>query len=174
MNKNLQITLGLLRLSLGWIFLWAFLDKLFGLGFSTCRDVQTQVVNYFCKDAWLYGGSPTFGFLKFAVKGPLAEIFRSMAGNPIVDWLFMLGLLGVGLGLMLGIFMKLSTFFGGLMLALMYLAGFLPPAHNPLIDEHIVYIIVMAVLCLSNSGDYLGLGNWWKKTKLVQKYKILE
>jgi len=174
MSKNLQIVLGILRLSLGWIFLWAFLDKLFGLGFSTCRDVQTQVVNYFCKDAWLYGGSPTFGFLKFAVKGPFAEIFRAMAGNPVVDWLFMLGLLGVGLGLMLGIFMKLSTFFGGLMLALMYLAGFLPPTHNPLIDEHIIYIIVLVLLCLSNSGNYLGLGSWWKNTKLVQKYKILE
>ncbi|GIW66654.1 MAG: membrane protein [Candidatus Parcubacteria bacterium] len=174
MNKNLQIVLGLLRLSLGWIFFWAFLDKLFGLGFSTCRDAQTQVVNYFCKDAWLYGGSPTFGFLKFAVKGPFAEIFRSMAGNPVVDWFFMLGLLGVGLGLLLGIFMKLSTFFGGLMLVLIYLAGFLPPIHNPLTDEHIVYIIVMTLLCLSDSGNYLGLGNWWKKTKLVQKYKILK
>ena len=174
MNKNLQITLGLLRLSLGWIFLWAFLDKFFGLGFSTCRNTEINIVNYFCRDALINGGSPTFGFLKFAVKGPFAEIFRSMAGNPIVDWLFMLGLLGVGLGLMVGIFMKLSTFFGGLMLSLIYLAGFLPPIHNPFIDEHIVYIIVMAVLCLSNSGDYLGLGNWWGKTKLVQKYKILK
>ncbi|GIW66973.1 MAG: hypothetical protein KatS3mg095_0871 [Candidatus Parcubacteria bacterium] len=174
MNRNLQITLGLLRLSLGWIFFWAFLDKLFGLGFSTCRNPETNIVSYFCRDAWLNGGSPTFGFLKFAVKGPMAEIFKSMAGNSIVDWLFMLGLLGVGFGLLLGIFMKLSTFFGGLMLGLMYLAGFLPPAHNPFIDEHIVYIIVMALLCFSEAGNYLGLGNWWQKTKLVQKYKILK
>jgi len=28
------------------------------------------------------------------------------------------------------------------MLALMSLAAFLPPTHNPLIDEHIVYIII--------------------------------
>jgi thiosulfate dehydrogenase (quinone) large subunit len=97
-----------------------------------------------------------------------------MAGNPLVDWLFMLGLFGVCLGLMLGIFMKLSTFFGGLMLALMYLAGFLPPQHNPLIDEHIIYIIVLAVLCLTESGKYLGLGKFWGQTKLVQKYKWLE
>jgi hypothetical protein len=55
-----------------------------------------------------------FGFLKFATKGPFAGVFQAMAGNPLVDWLFMLGLLGIGLGLMLGIFMKISTFFGGI------------------------------------------------------------
>ncbi|GIW65552.1 MAG: hypothetical protein KatS3mg094_071 [Candidatus Parcubacteria bacterium] len=174
MNKNLQITLGLLRLSLGWIFFWSFLDKLFGLGFSTCRNREINIVDYFCRDAWINGGSPTFGFLKFAVKGPFAEIFRSMAGNPVVDWLFMLGLLGVGLGLMLGIFIKLSTFFGGLMLVLIYIAGFILPEHNPFLDEHLVYTILMGLLYLSDSGNYLGLGNWWQNTKLVQKYKILK
>jgi thiosulfate dehydrogenase [quinone] large subunit len=173
-KKELQIVLGILRLAVGFIFLWAFFDKLLGLGFSTCFDPQTKTINYFCNQAWINGGSPTFGFLKFATKGPFAGVFQAMAGNPLVDWLFMLGLLGIGLGLMLGIFMKLSTFFGGVMLALMYLAGFLPPQHNPLIDEHIVYIIVMAVLCLTQSGKYLGLGKIWSQTRLVQKYKWLE
>jgi thiosulfate dehydrogenase [quinone] large subunit len=173
MDRKFQIILGLLRISLGWIFFWAFLDKFFGLGFSTCRDIQTGTVNYFCNQAWLYGGSPTFGFLKFATKGPFSGIFQSMAGNPIVDWLFMLGLLGVGLGLLLGIFMKLSTFFGGLMLVLMYLAGSLLPEHNPLLDEHLIYTLLMALLYFSDAGNYLGLGHWWQKTKLVRKYKIL-
>ncbi len=172
MDKKLNISLGLLRISLGWIFFWAFIDKLLGLGFSTCRNSQTGIVEFLCKDAWINGGSPTFGFLKFATKGPFAQIFQSMAGNPVVDWLFMLGLLGVGIGLLLGIFMKLSTFFGSVMLGLMYLATILP-VHNPLIDEHIVYIIAMAVLCLSNSGNYLGLGNWWSQTKIIQKYPWL-
>jgi len=173
-KKELQIVLGILRLALGFIFLWAFFDKLLGLGFSTCFDPQTKTINYFCDQAWIKGGSPTFGFLKFATKGPFAEIFQSMAGNPVIDWLFMLGLLGVGLGLMLGIFMKLSTFFGGLMLALMYLAGFLPPQHNPLIDEHIIYIFVIIALYLTQSAEYLGLGKFWKQTKLVHKFKWLE
>lgn len=173
-NKNLHLSLGILRLSLGWIFFWAFLDKFFGLGFSTCRNEQTGAIDYFCNDAWINGGSPTFGFLKFATKGPFKEIFQALAGNPVVDWLFMLGLLGIGLGLLLGVFMKLSTFFGGVMLALMYLAASVLPEHNPIIDEHIVYIIVLTILCLFNSGRYLGLGNFWEKTKLVQKYPILK
>jgi len=123
-KKELQIALEILRLAIGFIFLWAFFDKLLGLSFSTCFDPQTKTVNYFCNQAWIKGGSPTFGFLKFATKGLFAGIFQAMAGNPLVDWLFMLCLLGIGLGLMLGIFMKLSTFFGGTMLALIYLADF--------------------------------------------------
>jgi thiosulfate dehydrogenase [quinone] large subunit len=177
MTKNLNLALGILRIALGFIFLWAFFDKLFGLGFSTCRDPQTHTVNYFCDSAWINGGSPTFGFLKFATKGPFAGLFQSLTNPsilPVVDCLFMLGLLGIGLGLMLGIFMKLSTFSGGVMLTLMYLAGFLPPEHNPIIDEHVIYIFVLAVLCLSDSGRYLGLGNLWEKTKLVQKYPWLK
>jgi len=173
-REEVKIVLGILRLAIGFIFLWAFFDKLLGLGFSTCFDLQAKTVNYFCDKAWINGGSPTFGFLKFATKGPFASIFQSMAGNLLVDWLFMLGLLGVGLGVMFGVFMRLSTFFGGLLLALMYLAGFLPPQNNPLIDEHLVYIIVLAILCLTESGRYLGLGKFWSQTKLVQKYKLLE
>ena len=41
-----------IRLALGWVFLWAFLDKLFGLGHATPA-----------KRAWINGGSPTKGFL---------------------------------------------------------------------------------------------------------------
>jgi len=31
-NRKLQIALGILRLAIGFIFLWAFFDKLLGLG----------------------------------------------------------------------------------------------------------------------------------------------
>ncbi len=63
------------RLSLGAIFLWAFFDKLFGLGFATQRE-----------DAWINGGSPTFGFLTFGTHGPLQGLYADIAGNAAVDW----------------------------------------------------------------------------------------
>lgn len=173
-NRSLQIVLGVLRMALGFIFLWAFFDKLLGLGFSTCRNPQTKTIEPICQLAWVNGGSPTFGFLKFATKGPFAEFFKSIAGNPIVDWLFMLGLFGVGISICLGIFIRFSTFFGVLMLGLMYVAGFLPPANNPLIDEHIIYILILIVLYLSEAEKYLGLGRWWQKTQLVEKCRILK
>ena len=135
MNKQ-KIVFIALRLVMGFIFLWAFLDKVFGLGFATTRD-----------KAWLQGGSPTTGFLSFGVKGPFAEIFHSLAGVVIVDWLFMLGLLFVGLTLMFNRYVKWGCVAGCLMLFFMYLA-LLFPANNPIIDEHLVYILALALIGL--------------------------
>jgi len=36
-TKGLQRVFALLRVAVGWTFLWAFLDKAFALGFSTGR-----------------------------------------------------------------------------------------------------------------------------------------
>lgn len=120
---------------MGWIFFWAFLDKLIGLGFNTGFD-----------KSWLSGNSPTLGFLEHATKGPLADFYFNLAGNPMVDWFFMSGLLFVGLTLLFGIYVKLGGIAGILMLTLIYTAGFLPPVSNPFLDQHIVYIIIMVGL----------------------------
>ncbi len=69
---------GVLRLSMGWVFLWAFLDKLLALGFATGRNPETGVVDRFGDAAWIYGGSPTDGFLKFGLhtKEPFTGLLR--------------------------------------------------------------------------------------------------
>lgn len=161
-NTEKNYVLGALRLAIGWIFLWPFFDKLFGLGFSTVPG-----------KAWMDGASPTVGFLKFATKGPFAHIFKSLAGNAWVDWLFMLGLLFIGLALIYGILIKLSAMFGSIMLFFMWLAALLPE-HNPLIDEHIIYIVVLIMLAQTKAGESLGFGNEWSKFKIVKKYPILQ
>lgn len=163
MNQTkLQSTLGILRISMGLIFLWAFFDKLLGLGFSTAAE-----------KSWMAGGSPTTGFLQFGVHGPFADFFHSLAGNGMVDWLFMLGLLFIGITLTFGICMKLGGWSGILMLFFMYLAVGIQPANHPFIDDHFIYIFVIMVLMLGNAGIYFGLGNAWNRMALVQKYKIL-
>lgn len=164
----------LLRLTLGWTFFWAFIDKLFGLGFATCRSADTGVIDILCDKAWLSGGSPTYGFLTNATKGPFAEIFQSMAGHPVTDSLFMLGLAGVGISLLLGIFVKPAGVAGAAMMLLMFLAASLLPANNPLIDEHIIYAIAMIGFAYVNAGQTYGLGKWWAKTSLVKKYPFLQ
>ena len=123
-----------LRLVMSLIFLWAFVDKLFGLGFATKSE-----------NSWLNGGSPTSGFLLNATHGPFAEFFKSLAGVAVVDWLFMLGLLFVGLTLLINRFVSWGAIAGGVMMALMWLSAF-PPANNPVLDEHIVYILVLVLL----------------------------
>jgi thiosulfate dehydrogenase (quinone) large subunit len=136
MNKQ-KIILMLLRLSMGFVFLWAFLDKTFGLGFATTPD-----------KAWIHGGSPTLGFLSFGVRGPLVEFFHSIAGLAVVDWTFMLGLLFVGVTLISNKFVKWGCIAGGLMLFFMYLALLLPE-NNPIIDDHIIYILVLMLIMYS-------------------------
>lgn len=121
---------------MAFIFLWAFVDKTFGLGFATPTE-----------RAWISGGSPTSGFLTNAVKGPFADIFRNMAGMPLVDWMFMLGLLFVGVTLLLNKYVAWGALAGGLMMLLMWLAV-LPPENNPIVDEHVVYILVFTLLAL--------------------------
>lgn len=157
-----QIFLALLRISIGWIFLWAFFDKLLGLGFATAVD-----------KSWLAGNSPTEGFLKFGTHGPFKPFFESLAGSPLVDWLFMLGLLGVGTALILGIGKKLSTMSGSLLLLLMWLAAF-PPKNNPFVDDHIIYVFVLQLLLRLHSGEVFGLGKWWNETTVVKKFPFLK
>ena len=161
-NKE-QYIWGLLRLAMGWLFLWAFFDKLFGLGFATSPD-----------NAWLAGASPTFGFLKFATQGPFAFLYQSLAGNVLVDWLFMLGLLFVGVTLTLGILVRLGGNLGLLLMFFIYTACLLPPEHTPFLDEHVIYAIIIIGFIVVKPGSFLGLGEWWSKTKLVNKYQFLE
>ena len=155
------------RISLGFVFLWAFIDKLFGLGFATCKDA-----GLLCAKSWLGGGSPTTGFLKGA-DGMFASFFNSLSGVAIVDWLFMIGLLGLGLALILGIGLHVAAWSGSLLLVLMWLAE-LPLANNPIVDDHLVYAMLLFLIAWHNAGDYGGLGKWWKSQSFVQENKWLE
>ncbi len=133
-----------LRFVMSFIFLWAFFDKLFGLGFATTPD-----------KAWINGGSPTFGFLKFGVKGPLANFFNSLAGVAAIDWIFMAGLLFIGLALLFNKFVELAAVAGIIMMVLMWLA-LLFPENNPIIDDHVVYALVLALLAVKSRRGELG------------------
>ncbi|MGW3353032.1 hypothetical protein ACWDA3_57910 [Nonomuraea rubra] len=135
------------RISIGWIFLWAFLDKTFGWGFATPAA-----------KAWVNGGSPTTGFLKGTGENALGGFFSALAGQAWVDWLFMAGLLGIGLALVLGIGTRIAAGAGTAMLVLMWAAE-LPLANNPFMDDHIIYSIVLIGLALAGAGTTLGLGN---------------
>lgn len=145
------------RIALGFIFLWAFVDKLFGLGFATERDAS-----------WLNGGSPTAGFLGHGTKGPFADFYQGLAGQAWVDWLFMLGLLGIGVALILGIGMRVATASGALMLVMMWSATLLPE-NNPIIDDHIVYALTLGLLLAIGAGKVYGLGERWEALPFVRK-----
>lgn len=162
---------GVARITLGFYFLWAFFDKLLGLGFSTCRDRVSDVVAVGCEQAWLFGGSPTSGYLG-SIDGTFSGLFQGMAGSPFADWLFMIGLLGIGSALVLGIGMRVATYTGSLLLFFMYLSA-LPLSTNPIIDSHIIYIIILIGLLAVNDQQKLGFGRLWAQQTLVKNYPIL-
>lgn len=150
------------RLGLGWTFIWAFFDKMFGLGYATASG-----------SSWINGGSPTTGFLTYATSGPMSGFYESLAGNTAVDLMFMGALLLLGIALILGITTTLAGFGGALLMILMW-SSMLPPENNPIIDDHIIYLVVLLGIAFVQPGKWLGLGKWWTEQPLVKRFPILE
>ncbi len=161
-TNQVWYALAVTRVLLGFIFLWAFFDKLWGLGFATTAE-----------KAWVNGGEPTTGFLMGASHsgGPFADFFGGLAGQVWVDWFFMAGLLGVGVALVTGILLKKAAVAGGLLLVLMW-AALLPLENNPLVDDHIVYAVVLIAIAMAEPR--WSLTGWWHSQGFVKKNSWLQ
>lgn len=144
------------RILFGFIFFWAFLDKTFGFGYSTAAD-----------KAWMRGVSPTYGFLA-NTKGVFASWFQTIAGNPLVDILFMAALLGVAVALLLGVFVRLGSYAGAFLMMLMWLAV-IPLKTNPFVDDHIVYGLLLIAYAGAQQIPY-SFSTRWRQCALVKKY----
>ncbi|WP_326732262.1 hypothetical protein [Streptomyces phaeochromogenes] len=161
-----------LRLLTGFVFLWAFLDKTFGFGYATGSG-----------KAWIDGGSPTKGFLGGVAVGPMESTFHDWAGAGWADWLFMLGLLGIGLALVSGIALRLAAVAGTAMMALMWIAEWPPAKHlsdgslsmstNPFADYHLIYAVVLIALAAAGAGATWGLGKAWARLPFVSHNRWL-
>jgi thiosulfate dehydrogenase [quinone] large subunit len=161
-----------LRFLTGFVFLWAFFDKTFGWGFATASG-----------KGWIDGGSPTKGFLSGVAAGPMESTFHEWAGAGWANWLFMLGLLGVGLALVSGIALRLAAVAGTAMMALMWMAewpvaktlsdGSPSMSPNPLVDYHIIYAAVLIALAVVGAGSTWGLGKAWAKLPVVRDHSWL-
>ncbi|MEU4555427.1 thiosulfate dehydrogenase [quinone] large subunit [Micromonospora violae] len=172
--KTAARALAVLRIATGFVFLWAFFDKLFGWGFATTTE-----------RAWINGGSPTKGFLSGVEVGPgwLQTFFHGIAGDAWANCAFMLGLLAIGLAFTLGIGMRLAAGGGALMMLLMWAAewpldkttsgGEPSGSTNPIVDYHIIYGLAGIVLALTYAGQTWGLGRWWASLPIVQKNRWL-
>ncbi|MEO6887299.1 MAG: DoxX family membrane protein [Jatrophihabitantaceae bacterium] len=161
--------LAVLRVAAGFVFLWAFLDKLFGLNYSTPSA-----------KAWIHGGSPTNGFLKSVNVGPFQSFYHSIAGTWWADTLFMAGMLAVGVAMIAGVALRLAAGAGALILAMMWFAEYPFAQHtstgaasgstNPLTDYHFIYAVVLIVLALSYAGNTWGLGRIWARLPFVRNH----
>jgi thiosulfate dehydrogenase [quinone] large subunit len=160
------------RVVMGLEFLWAFFDKTFGLGYATPAE-----------RAWINGGSPTKGFLSRVAVGPFESTFHALAGATWADWLFMVGLLGIGIALVLGIGLRVAAVSGTVMMLGMWAAewplakvtsaGEPSMSTNPIIDYHIIYALVLIVLAVTYAGHTWGLGRLWARLPFVQRNRWL-
>jgi thiosulfate dehydrogenase [quinone] large subunit len=164
--------LAVFRVVLGFEFLWAFLDKTFGLGYATPSA-----------RAWINGGSPTKGFLSGVAVGPFESTFHSWAGTTWANWLFMVGLLAIGIALILGVGLRIAAVSGTLMMLGMWAAewplakftsaGEPTMSPNPIVDYHIIYALGLIALALTYAGHTWGLGKLWAKLPFVQRNRWL-
>lgn len=132
----------LLRLALGWLFLYAGL---------------TKVVD----PSWT-----AKGFLEHA--GTFAGFYGWLASPgiiTIVDALNQWGLTIIGAVLIIGILVRLSSYLGALMMLLYYFAHLTFPyvgAHSFIVDEHIVYIAAFLVLASMSSNHIWSLSGLFR------------
>lgn len=161
--SNAQETIwSVIRVLLGFTFFWAFIDKVWGFGFATAPE-----------NAWLAGGDPTYGYLMYATKGPFAEFFQSLAGVELVTWLFMLGILFVGVTLLSGVMIRFGALAGMALYTSFYISGFIPPEHNPIVDEHVINFTLMVGIFLFTPTRF-SVARWWQSMSLVIKNNFLK
>lgn len=147
-----------LRIVMGWTMLWAGIDKL--------RE-------------GLDGLQPKWsaqGYLQFAIHedNPFRDMFIDMAGSGTVDFLVVWGLTLTGIGLLLGLFLRLSAFFCAVMMTMFWLSawqGWFKLEHGWVVDDHLVYVVLLFGLGAFGAGRILGLDKRIEKSAFVQKNK---
>lgn len=147
------ISLALLRIAIGWHFLYEGLLKITHPDWSAAY------------------------FLNNAV-GPFASLFKGIAQNPVLlgltDFLNEWGLLAAGISLMLGLLSRWACLGGMLLLGLYYLAnppfiglgdGSMTEGNYLIVNKNLVEFIALWVLYQFNDSKVFGLDRFLKLQK---------
>ena len=112
----------------------------------------TKLINPDWSAAGYIAGSKTFtGFYTWLLQPNIL---------PTVNFLNEWGLTLIGAALILGIFVRLASFFGIVIMVLYYLPIY--PPTNGLIDMHIVFATVFLVFMAFGAGQILSLNTWFQ------------
>jgi thiosulfate dehydrogenase [quinone] large subunit len=136
MNKSARIITFLLRISMGWIFLYAGLTKLLDSTWSA---------------GGFLGSAQSFSGFYHALASP--QIL------PVINQLNQWGLTLIGASLIIGAFVRLSSTFGILIMLLYYFPQLDFPiagGNSYLVDQHIIYALVLLFLGAVKAGRYWG------------------
>lgn len=166
MNQAEKISLLLLRFSVGALFFYAGISKVFptltkacSLGLETCRPVFSAA-----------------GFLKNAQA--FTDIYGWFASASNIGWVNFMnkwGLTLIGLALIVGATVRLASISGILLMALYYLPTLRFPFagdNGYIVDDHIIYIFVLAILATFGAGQIIGLDKYLKNSSLGRSKAI--
>lgn len=132
-----QKVLFLLRFGMGWVFFYAGISKILDPAWSAVGYLEHAQTfsNFF---AW------------FATPTNIGWV------NILNEW----GLLLVGVALIIGVFVRLASFAGFILMLFYYFPVLNFPMagdHSFIIDDHIIYMLVFIVLYAYRAGDFFGL-----------------
>lgn len=142
-----------LRLSLGALFFYAGITKVFDPGWSA--------------GGYLLNAKTFTTFYRFLASPDVLPFI-----NFVNEWALTL----IGLSLVLGVFVRLSGVLGVLLMLLYYfpiLNGVYPNPHAFIVDEHIIYIFALLILVSFRAGRVYGLEKWCEKLPLCSRFPKL-
>ncbi len=141
-----------LRVGMGWLFVYAGISKILD-------------------PAWTAAG-----YLNNAKTFP--ALFEWLASPQNIGWINILnewGLFLVGISLILGAGTRIAAVAGGALMIIYYLPILQFPYagdHSYLVDDHIIYLLVFAVLYTFDAGRYWGMDSFlvkWAKHRGLKK-----
>jgi len=156
MSTSQKISLFLVRISLGWLFFYMGVTRVF---FS---DIPWSAENY------LKGAKTFVGFYNYLLQPNILP-----AINLVNEW----GQLLLGVSLILGVFVRPSAFLGAVLMLLYYFPGLdFPHAGRSsyIVDQHIIYGSTLLYLSITGAGRYGGLYSLFVKIPLFSKFPKLK
>ena len=148
--RNLSIVV--LRITLGWMFLYSGVTKFLDPTWSAAGYLQ---------------GATSFGGLYhwFTQPGILPFV------NTLNEW----GQILLGISLILGIGVRLSSFLGVGLMALYYLPlGFpRPDTHSFIVDDHVIFAAALLVMASLHVGRVFGLERWCSNLPICSRFPKL-
>jgi len=149
MKKFADVSLFLLRVSMGWVLFYAGVAKLMNPAWSA--------------KGYLMGAKTFTGFYQW---------LASDAMLPLTNFLNEWGLTLLGLALILGVCIRLTGALSALLMVLYYFPILVFPKPNVnsyIIDDHIIYALVCLVLIGFNAGRVWGLESWYEAQPWFKK-----
>ena len=153
MTQSQKISLFLLRIATGWMMLYAGVTKIVDPTWSA--------------EGYLKGAKMFAGFYQWLISPSILPII-----NFVNEW----GLALLGISLILGIGVRLSSILGAILMMLYYFPILDFPYPNPhsfLIDEHVIYALILVLFASLRAGRAFGLENWCSRLPICSKYPNL-